>query len=107
MYSITYGEISRNQLTNIVGKIIPKASQNSSSTIDYISIAKEIQYWIFAFVGTIAVIYIVWAGAKLLWAPGNTEEVTTAMKSIGYIVIGLAIIPFAWFLISFIINFSI
>jgi len=53
------------------------------------------------------VIYIVWTGAKLIWAPGNTEEITTAMKSLGYIIIGLAIIPFAWFIVSFIIHFRI
>jgi threonine/homoserine/homoserine lactone efflux protein len=46
-----------------------------------------VQFWIFALVGIIAVIYIIWIGAKLLWAPGNVEEVSTAMKSLGYIVI--------------------
>ncbi len=80
--SITHAaSTSRNGLTNIIQKIIPGASPGSGN-INYVSIAQEIQYWIFALVGIIAVIYIVWVGAKLLWAPGNTEEVTTAMKSI-------------------------
>lgn len=70
-----YAEISRTGLTNIVQEIIPDASPNSGSSINYISIAKQVQYWIFALVGIIAVVYIVWAGAKLLWAPGNTEEI--------------------------------
>ncbi len=80
--SIAYAATtSRNGLTNTIQKIIPGASPGSGN-INYVSIAQEIQYWIFALVGIIAVIYIVWVGAKLLWAPGNTEEVTTAMKSI-------------------------
>ncbi|MEI6711011.1 MAG: hypothetical protein WCK88_01905 [bacterium] len=65
----------------MVQKIIPNASA-SSGQINYTSIAQQIQYWIFALVGVIAVIYIIWAGAKLLWAPGNVEEVSTAMKSL-------------------------
>lgn len=72
---------SQSGLTNVVQKIIPNASA-SSGQINYTSIAQEIQYWIFALVGVIAVIYIIWAGAKLLWAPGNVEEVSTAMKSL-------------------------
>lgn len=78
--------VSQGGLTGTVQKIIPKAS-TGTNTIDYISIAKEIQYWIFALVGILAFIYIVWVGAKLLWAPGNMEEVSTAMKSLGYIIL--------------------
>ena len=78
--------ISQTGLTGTVQKIIPNAS-TVTNTIDYVSIAKEIQYWIFALVGIIAFAYIVWIGAKLLWAPGNMEEVSTAMKSLGYIVL--------------------
>jgi hypothetical protein len=65
---------SRETLTNVVQTIIPDASPNSGS-INYTSIAKQVQYWIFAFVGVIAVLYIIWVGAKLIWAPGNTEEI--------------------------------
>lgn len=106
LYGTSYAATSRNSITGVVKEIIPNASPNSG-TINYVSIAQEAQYWIFALVGVIAVIYIIWVGAKLIWAPGNTEEITTAMKSLGYIVIGLAIIPFAWFIVSFIIRFSI
>jgi len=73
--------ISKAELTQIVKKIIPKASPGSG-TINYVSVAQEIQDWIFTLVGVIAVVYIVWVGAKLLWAPGNMEEVSTAMKSL-------------------------
>ena len=56
------------------------------------------------FVGLIAVIYIIAIGAKLLWAPGSMEELTKAMTSLAYVVLGLAIIPFAYFLIQFLIS---
>ncbi len=72
--------------------------------IDYASVAKEIQFWLFVFLGVIAVVYIIYIGAKLLWAPGSTEEMTKAFVSLFYVVIGLAIIPFAYFLINFIIH---
>jgi hypothetical protein len=52
----------------------------------------------------IAVAYIIYIGAKLLWAPGNMEEMTSAIKSIVYIVIGLALIPFAYFIVQLIVN---
>lgn len=104
--SIYAETITREGLTDVVWAIIPNASPNSGN-INYVSIAKEVQYWIFALVGVIAVIYIIWVGAKLIWAPGNTEEVSKAMKSLGYIIIGLAIMPFAYLIVSFIINFSI
>lgn len=48
--------------------------------------------------------YIIYIGAQLLWAPGSMEEMTKAMKSLTYVIIGLALIPFAYFLINFIIN---
>lgn len=72
--TITYAESLRDNLTNVVKVIIPDASSGSKK-ISYASIAEEIQKWMFVLVGIIAVIYIVWAGAKLLWSPGNTEEV--------------------------------
>ncbi|MFA6080480.1 MAG: pilin [Candidatus Gracilibacteria bacterium] len=101
-----FATISKEELTQVVQKIIPDASSGSHA-ISYTSIAQEIQYWIFALVGVIAIIYIIWAGAKLLWAPGNMEEVSTAMKSLGYIIIGLALIPFAYFIVSFLSSLNI
>lgn len=89
-------------LTNTVERLIPTVQ--SDNRVDYVNIAREIQFWLFVFVGIIAVAYIIYIGAKLLWAPGNTEEMTSAMKSIAYIVIGLALIPFAYFIVQLIAN---
>ena len=61
--SLLYNEasaISRSELTQIVQNIIPGASPGSG-TINYVSVAQEIQYWIFALVGVLSIIYIVWA----------------------------------------------
>lgn len=79
--------VTQSGLTTLVQKVIPKAGGTGTGTVNYISIAKEIQYWIFGLVGFIAVVYIIWVGAKLLWAPGNMEEVSSAMKSLGYILL--------------------
>ena len=93
-------------LSNAIGDVIPNVTTNTTN-INYVVIAQELKFWIFAFIGIIAVAYIIYTGAKLLWAPGNTEEVTTSLKSLGYIVLGLAIIPFAYFIIQFIVNLRI
>jgi threonine/homoserine/homoserine lactone efflux protein len=52
-----------------------------------VDVAQEIQFWIFVFVGIIAVAYIIYIGAKLLWAPGSTEEMTSAIKSLVYVIL--------------------
>jgi hypothetical protein len=93
----------RDNVTGAVEDVIPNV-QTGKANLDYVAVAKEVQFWIFAFIGIIAVAYILWIGAKLLWAPGNTEEITTSLKSLGYVVAGLALIPFAYFIIQFIIN---
>lgn len=89
-------------LTNTVERLIPTVQ--SDNRVDYVNIAREIQFWLFVFVGIIAVAYIIYIGAKLLWAPGNAEEMTSAMKSIAYIIIWLAIIPLAYFIVQLIAN---
>ena len=90
-------------LTGHIQEVIPQAG-SPKQNLNYVDIAKEIQFWLFAFIGIIAVAYIIYIGAKLLWAPGSTEEITTALKSLTYVVIGLALIPFAYFIINFIIK---
>lgn len=72
-------------LTTSVESTIPTVRSNSR--INYLDIAQEIQFWIFVFVGIIAVTYIIYIGAKLLWAPGNTEEMTSALKSMVYVIL--------------------
>jgi hypothetical protein len=89
-----------------VQETIPNV-KTSTKNINYVSIAQEMKFWLFAFVGIIAVAYIIYIGAKLLWAPGNTEEITTSLKSLGYVVVGLALIPFAYFIVQFIVNMRI
>lgn len=86
--------------------MIPNVAVDTTN-INYVSIAQEIKFWLFAFIGIIAVAYIIYIGAKLLWAPGSTEEITTSLKSLLYVVVGLALIPFALFIVQFIVNLRI
>lgn len=64
-----------------MGDVIEEANSGSQN-FDYGSLAQEIQRWIFGLVGIIAIVYIVWIGGKLLFAPGNMEEMSGAMKSL-------------------------
>lgn len=100
---VSFGQTGlQGDLVDSVDELIPTVQSNNK--IDYVDVAREIQFWIFVFVGVIAVAYIIYIGAKLLWAPGNMEEMTSAIKSIVYIVIGLALIPFAYFIVQLIVN---
>lgn len=90
-------------LTGRIQEVIPQVGAPNQD-LNYIDIAEEIQFWVFVFIGVIAVAYIIYIGAKLLWAPGNTEQITTALKSLAYIVVWLALIPFAYFIVNFIIK---
>lgn len=75
----------QNDITDTVQELIPDVE--SDNELDYVNVAKEVQFWVFVFVGIIAVAYIIYIGAKLLWAPGNMEQMTSAMKSLVYIVL--------------------
>lgn len=75
----------QNDITDTVQELIPDVESNNE--LDYVNVAKEVQFWVFVFVGIIAVAYIIYIGAKLLWAPGNMEQMTSAMKSLVYIVL--------------------
>ncbi|MCB9806530.1 hypothetical protein H6768_01270 [Candidatus Peribacteria bacterium] len=99
---VSFGAELQGALTDTVQTLIPTVQSNNR--LDYVNVAREVQFWLFVFVGIIAVAYIIYIGAKLLWAPGNMEEMTSALKSIVYIVIGLALIPFAYFIVQLIVN---
>ncbi len=102
-FSFAQNDLTQQDLTGRIQVLIPNAA-STKQDLNYVDIAKEIQYWIFVFIGIIAVAYIIYIGAKLLWAPGSTEEMTAALKSLVYVVIWLALIPFAYFIIDFIKN---
>jgi hypothetical protein len=101
-FSFSWAFWLQRDLTTTVEELIPTVQ--SDNRVDYVNIAREVQFWLFVFIGLIAVSYIIYIGAKLLWAPGNTEEMTSAIKSITYVVIGLALIPFAYFIVQLIAN---
>ncbi len=83
--SLVYADLQED-VTGRVQEIIPKAG-SPDQDLNYIDIAKTAQFWVFVFIGIIAVAYIIYIGAKLLWAPGSTEEMTTALKSLAYVVV--------------------
>ncbi len=84
--SLAQSDLTQEDLTNRIQVLIPNAG-STKQDLNYVDIAKEIQYWIFVFIGIIAVAYIIYIGAKLLWAPGNTEEMTSSLKSLAYVVV--------------------
>jgi inner membrane protein involved in colicin E2 resistance len=89
-------------ITSTVQELVPNVESNNN--INYVKVAKEVQRWIFMSIGIIALGYLIYIGAKLLWAPGSAEEMQSAIHSVVYVMIGLALIPFAYFLIQLIVN---
>lgn len=89
-----------NQLIQAVQEVVPKVE--SSNKINYKKIGKEVQRWVFAFVGIVTMICIIIVGVQMLYAEWNTEQMKAAMNGIFYIIVGLAVIPFAYFIIKLI-----
>lgn len=86
-FSLSFAEGDlQGDLTGRIQEVIPQVGAPNQD-LNYVDIAEEIQFWVFVFIGVIAVAYIIYIGAKLLWAPGNTEQITTALKSLAYIVV--------------------
>ncbi len=84
---ISFGEGDlQGSLNGAIQALIPNAG-TPKQDLNYVDIAKEVQFWVFVFIGVIAVAYIIYIGAKLLWAPGNTEQITIALKSLAYVVL--------------------
>lgn len=90
----------KEELVQAVQEVVPKVQ--SSNKIDYVKIAKEAQRWVFAFVGITTMVCLIIIGAKMFHADGNSEELKSSMMGIFYIIIGLALIPFAYFIIRLI-----
>lgn len=59
---------------------------------DFMGLISAIATWIFNLSIPVAVIVIVWAGLRFLWARGNPGEVASAKQMLTYAVIGLVII---------------
>lgn len=59
---------------------------------DFMGLISSISTWIFNLSIPVAVIVIVWAGLRFLWARGNPAEVGKAKEMLKYAVIGLVII---------------
>lgn len=86
-----FADSLRNTITSGVTEVIPGVL-SANKNFSYAQIAKQVQFWIFVFIGLIAVAYIIYIGAKLLWAPGSMEEMTKSLVSLAYVVVGLALI---------------
>jgi hypothetical protein len=55
--------------------------------------------------GSVAVIFIVWAGVKMLTADGDSSKFEGGLKTIRYAIIGLVISVLAYGLVAVIANF--
>ncbi len=61
---------------------------------------QDVIIYFLSFISLIAVIYIMWAGAQMLLFPSNEESSEKTKKIILSVIIGIAIIWFAWWIVS-------
>lgn len=75
----------------------------SSGIITGKSLSRAVQdviIYFLSFISIIAVIYVMWAGAQMLLFPSNEESSEKTKKIIVSVIIGIAIIWFAWWIVS-------
>lgn len=75
----------------------------SSGIITGKSLSRAVQdiiIYFLSFLSLIAVIYVMWAGAQMLLFPGNEDSGEKTKKIIISVIVGVAIIWFAWWIVS-------
>jgi PKD repeat protein len=75
----------------------------SSGVITGKSLSRAIQdivIYFLTFLSLLAVIYIMWAGAQMLLFPANEESSEKTKKIIVSVIVGIAIIWFAWWIVN-------
>lgn len=85
--------------TNAAGRTIGQ----SSGVITGKSLSRAVQdviIYFLTFISLIAVIYVMWAGAQMLLFPSSEESSEKTKKIIISVIIGIAIIWFAWWIVS-------
>ena len=65
-----------------------------------VAAVQDLIIYFLSFLSLIAVIYIMWAGAQMLLFPSNEESSEKTKKIIISVVVGIAIIWFAWWMVS-------
>ena len=65
---------------------------------------QDIVVYLLTFISIIAVIYIIYAGFQILVWNGDEEKLKKSRTTIVYVIIGIAVIWFAWPITSFIIT---
>ncbi len=75
----------------------------SSGVITGKSLSRAVQdiiIYFLTFLSLIAVIYVMWAGAQMLLFPASEESSEKTKKIIVSVIVGIAIIWFAWWIVS-------
>lgn len=66
--------------------------------------AQDVVEYLLVFLGIVGVLYIIYAGFRILTGAGEEEAVTDAKKTILYVVIGYTVIFLAYSIVAFIIG---
>ena len=75
---------------------------NPLSVNNFCDLIKSVLDIILAIGVPIAVLFIVWAGFRFVWARGNSEELKKARLNFMYVIIGIAVFLGAWTLATLI-----
>ncbi len=81
-----------------------KELEENTSTRSIEDLLNNISNYILAFLGALAVLFIIVAGIRLILSSGNADEAKTAKQNLTYAILGLLAVLFAKFLLVLIVN---
>ena len=81
----------------------PIVPWNPTNISDFGALVNQIINFITAFVGVVAVIYLIWAGFNYIMAQGNAKKVGAAKEAITNAVMGIIIVVIAYLIVQLVL----
>lgn len=77
-----------------------KTTDSGFARAEPVIVLKQVINFLLGFVGLLAVLAIIIAGARLIVGTGNEQQAEAAKKIIFWVVLGLVVVIFAWVIIN-------
>ncbi len=84
--------------------LVKEGVKDINTTGTFSGTVQEIIIYLLSFVTVVAVIYIIYAGFRILTSSGDEETIKKSKNTIIYVIIWIVVIWFAWTIANFAIN---
>ncbi|MCD5380868.1 hypothetical protein LR004_02975 [Candidatus Gracilibacteria bacterium] len=85
-------------------KLVKEGVSDINTTGTFADTVQKVIIYLLSFVTVVAVIYIIYAGFRILTSSGDEETIKKSKNTIIYVIIGIVVIWFAWTIANFAIN---